>query len=379
MPEKSITIVNRHYPPNLNVTGENVWDMAKSLIEEHNISVNIVHVDREYTGGGIKREPVGIIHKVKTIYSGENQFLRYLAGLWDGYFLIRRAKALQKGPIIVLTSPPLLPMWASILLKNNDWILWSMDLFPEGYAAIGTIQKSNWLYKKLIGLTYKNKPGKIIALGPNQKKYIEANYNSNLEGVILPCGVFSENKKMSDLPAWKKDTSKTYIGYLGNCGIPHSPSFVKAAMDAINPSKQKMILVVYGVHAEELKKYAKDKDGIIIMDNVPRNELNHIDIHLVSLLNSWTHVAVPSKAVSSVCSGSAILFCGNKESDSYALLKEAAWQVDEDNTMKEKIKTLFDSISIEEIEIKKQKALNISSNLSTLVKGSYDEIATWAY
>ena len=138
---KKLTIVNRHYPPNLNVTGENVWDLASFLIKEHNIEVHIVHVDREYTGGGYQRQAVGVVHKVDTIYTGNNRMLRYLAGLWDGYFLIRKAKRIGNYPIIVLTSPPMLPMWASMMLANSNWILWSMDLFPEGFAAVNEIKR----------------------------------------------------------------------------------------------------------------------------------------------------------------------------------------------------------------------------------------------
>ena len=378
MDSSKITIVNRHYPPNLNVTGENVWDMASYMIEHHHIDVHIVHVDRAYTGGGHPRKPVGTIHKVKTIYTGNIRFLRYLAGLWDGYWLIRIARKLNCGPIIVLTSPPMLPMWASMMLRKKEWILWSMDLFPEGFGAINEIKAAGFFYNLFYRKTYQHAPDRIIALGPNQKKLLERKYKKDLEGVILPCGVFVNKKEATLHPEWKREPDKIYFGYLGNCGIPHSPAFVKAAMDAIDPDRHVMILVAYGVYAEDLKAYARDKPGIQVMENIPRNELNHIDVHLVTLLPSWTHIAVPSKAVSSVTSGSAMIFCGNRESDNWELLQDAAWHVDDDTNLRNNLGKLMNTIDRKQIEFKRSKARELGIRLTALVKDSYDTVSSWA-
>ena len=327
MQGKKLTIVNRHYPPNVNITGENAWDLANYLIAHHQIDVAVIHISRSYEGGGNKRTPVGEVHSIKTIYEGNNKILRYLSSILDGYNLIHKAAKLNHGPVIVMTSPPLLPMWASKILgkKNIEWILWSMDLFPEGFAASNEINDTNFLYKYALTQTYKNAPDKIIALGPQQKKVLDKKYNKDIEHVILPCGVFLDQNKIDTIPSWKTHTDKIYLGYIGNCGNAHSVNFIKAVIDEVNTEKFHMILAVYGIKAEELKAYAKDKPGITIMQSIPRNELHHIDVHLVTLVNSWTHIAVPSKAVSSVCSGASILFCGNKESDNWVLLHEAGW------------------------------------------------------
>lgn len=380
MPAKKITIVNRHYPPNVNITGENAWDLANYLIKNHQIDVAIVHIDRSYEGGGNKRQPVGKTYPIKTIYEGNNRILRYLSGFIDGYNLIRKAAKLNHGPIVVMTSPPLLPMWASRILgkKKREWILWSMDLFPEGFAASGEVSSSNFLYKYALKQTYKNAPSKIIALGPQQKKALDKKYNKEIEHVILPCGVFMDQYKTEQIPQWKTNPEKIYFGYAGNCGNAHSADFIKAVIDSINPATQHLILAVYGIKADMLKQYAKDKEGITILSNVPRNELHHIDIHLVTLVNSWTHVAVPSKAVSSICSGSTILFCGNPESDNWFLLQDAGWLVEDNNNLKQNVRNTLEKITKKDIDAKKQNALRIAQELNKMVKKSYDTIATWA-
>jgi hypothetical protein len=125
-------------------------------------------------------------------------------------------------------------------------------------------------------------------------------------------------------------------------------------------------------------RYAENKKGITILKSVPRNELHFIDIHLVTLLNTWTHVAVPSKAVSSICSGSTILFCGNKESDNWYLLQNAGWLIEDNQQLKEQVKSTLASITTVQIQVKKQKADEIAQNLSRLIATSYDTIAQWA-
>ncbi|MES2140625.1 MAG: hypothetical protein V4511_13035 [Bacteroidota bacterium] len=380
MQAKKITIVNRHYPPNMNITGENAWDLANYLIEKHKIEVSIIHIDRKYEGGGNKREPVGNVHPIKTIYEGKNKYLSYLSGFMDGYNLIRKAAKLNNGPIIVMTSPPMLPMWASKILgkKKREWILWSMDLFPEGFAASNEISPTNFLYKFALKQTYKNAPQKIIALGPQQKKVLDKKYNKEIEHVILPCGVFLDQNKIQTTPAWKIYPDKIYLGYCGNCGSPHSADFIKEVMNSIDPETQHFVLAVYGTKAEQLKDYAKNKPGITILSNVPRNELHHIDVHLVTLVNSWTHVAVPSKAVSSICSGATILFCGNKESDNWVLLQDAGWFVGADINLKQNVQKVVSSLNWTEIKIKKSNAYRISNELTNLIQESYATIATWA-
>ncbi|MEO6901882.1 MAG: hypothetical protein ABI315_01860 [Bacteroidia bacterium] len=377
---KKLTIVNRHYPPNVNITGENAWDLANYLIEKYKIDLTVVHIDRNYEGGGNKRKPVGNMVAVKTIYEGNNKFLRYLSGILDGYKLISKAAKLNNGPIIVMTSPPLLPMWASKILSSEkiEWILWSMDLFPEGFAASNEVSSNNILYKYAIKQTYKNTPNKIIALGPNQQKVLEKKYNKSIEHVILPCGVFLDQNKIETIPTWKTQPSKIHLGYCGNCGNAHSEKFIMNVIDCIDPETQHFILAVYGIKAEKLKNYAKNKSYVTILTSVPRNELHHIDIHLVTLVNSWTHIAVPSKAVSSICSGSTILFCGNKESDNWQLLKDAGWQVEDNQDLKLNVKKLLALLNWEDINVKKNNAIHISANLNKLVKESYDTIATWA-
>jgi hypothetical protein len=379
MPKK-ITIVNRHYPPNINITGENARDLAAYLIEKHQIEVAIVHIDRTYEGGGGVKTPVGKTFALPTIYSGNKPIWRHLSSFYDGFMLIRKAIQINHGPIICMTSPPLLPMWAAILLKNRNrkWMLWAMDFFPEGFAASNQMKENGWFYKWCIQKTYAFAPSKIIALGPMQAAYAQEKYQQQIPNVLLPCGVFIEKNKEESIPSWKTDAELIYLGYCGNISQAHSEDFLMAIINAVNPDKHRLVLALYGTKADQMRAFAANRPGIIILKTVPRNQLHHIDVHLVSLVNSWTHIAVPSKAVSSICAGASMIFCGNKASDNWQLLQTAGWLIEDDSNKQQAVKSLLENMTMEMVMAKKKNAVQLATELETLIQQSYDSIASWA-
>ena len=329
----ALTIINRHYPPNPGITGESAWDLAKYLIEQHGIQVIVVCVDRSDDGGGHSRQPIGEVHTIKTVYQGKNGLLKLISGFLDGFFLVRKALQVGRGPFLVMTSPPLLPFWASLMLRKRGFWLWSMDMFPEGFAAEGKISPANPVYRWIIRQTYRTPPQQLIALGPMQAAHVRANYNRpNLPTHILPCGVLLHQHRDTNRPEWRPDDGKTYLGYAGNVGAAHSVAFLQSVLKHLDPARFRLVLALYGLHAEQLTREATGRDGVILLPNIPRSQLHWLDWQLVSLRPEWTHIAIPSKAVSAVCAGSPIVFCGSANSDTYALLKNATVLIDAERT-----------------------------------------------
>lgn len=382
---RKVIIVNRHYPPNPGITGESAWDLAKYLIEKHQIEVHIVNIEGSDDGGGAKREPVGKLHTLQTVYDGKSKVLKQLAGFLDGFLLIRKAKSIdKKATIIVMTSPPLLPFWASMLLKSisppeRKWALWSMDLFPEAFVAIGMIAEKSAVYQWFLKKTYKNAPNKLIVLGRKQAEILEAKYygqsTGKLDTTILPCGVIFHQTYESQFPAWRKLDGKIYFGYCGNLNDAHNEGFLIEFIKAFDSEKHHLVLALYGKKAQNVLEFAKNRAGITVLPNVPRSQLNFLDVHLVSLLTKYTHLMIPSKAVSAVAAGGAILFCGNQESDNWDMLQEAAWLIGEDADLGEQIRKYLKNLTAEDLAKKKQNAQKLNINLQETVLKAYEEIA----
>jgi hypothetical protein len=376
MPQKYVTIVNRHYPPNPGITGESAWDLAQYLIETHGIEVRIVHVKRNDLGGGQTRQPIGKTFEISTIYKGQKGILKLTAGFFDGFFLLLKTLRVRRGPVLCMTSPPLLPFWASWLLPlfGIRWGLWSMDLFPEGFAADGVIKTSHPIYRFVRWVTYGLAPSHLFSLGPNQANYIQNSYGKPIPTSIIPCGVLLDQPRDFTPPDWRTDNGKIYFGYAGNLGDAHSSEFLLTFLTHFNPKKQHLILAIYGTKSQEVLKAAEGKTGVTILKNIPRSQLHYIDVHLVSLLTKWTHIAVPSKAMSSVCAGGTLLFCGSKEADTWALLQEAGWHIEESEDIDNQLRVFLSRITLNEVLKKKIAANRVADNLKAMLTAGYEDV-----
>lgn len=364
--KQEVTIINKNYPPSFGITGESANQLALFLQSRADILVKVVHANAKYAGGVGNHLPNGTLFSVKSLYDGKNNLVRLVASFFESLFLILKAIKISNGPIIVMTDPPFLNFWAAILLKNKKWIYWSMDLFPEAFISAGLISRKNFFLIRIEKAIKKYPPSGLIALGTYQKQFIEKYLNIDLISAIINCGVWDKSQeiKSDKLPEWYHNKGKIYIGYCGNLGQAHSFEFIQVTIDNLDVEKFIFVLSVYGKHAEKILAYASNKEGVIIVKNVQRNHLSIIDIHLVSLQSNWEHICVPSKAITAICAGSTVLYCGNEKTDTWNSISEAAWRVNNDELMKENIQHFISTVSLNDINQKKQNALIIAQNMN---------------
>ncbi|MDR2009375.1 MAG: hypothetical protein LBQ22_02705 [Bacteroidales bacterium] len=371
-----VNIVNRNYPPSKGVTGEAAYELVVYLCEK-GFEVNVIHVDILYDGGGNEISPASNVFKVGTFYNGKNKILRLMANLVEGYLLIRTSKKHPCDVTICMTDPPLINLWASLLLRKREWMLWTMDLYPEAFVSSRLISPNNFLYKKINKLLLRGAPQHIISLGTVQKKYLQEKYKDRVTSYsLLPCGIYNAKDKIdTGIPRWANDRNKVYLGYCGNLGEAHSLEFLYAIVNNLDADKFKLILAPYGSKSLLLKKYAQDKRGIEIVESVQRSHLRFIDIHLASLSNEWTNVCVPSKTVSSVCSGSAFLYFGDEHSDNWILLQDAGWLLPWNENVEDSVRKFFSAFQYEELVQKKGAARKIAEKLNFEKTKTFHEIA----
>lgn len=322
--------LTRHYPPNKNINGILVSEFVKEL-EKEGAECKVACIKTLAEGNNSEVEPAGEAISLRPFLKSRGALARFINMLYDGYSLVKQANKYPTHTLICTTSPPLLPFWAAILLKRKiKWGLWAFDLFPEGFAASKQVSEKNFIYRYILRKTYSKSPDFLIALGANQARFIKEKYNdADIRTYIKPAGIIEDCLKPDKVPNWK-DESKVTLGYLGNVGDAHNPDFIKAVIDNIDNSRQQLILKVYGKHSQEIVEYAGNKEGVkVISDYISHGEMMYIDIHLVTLLSSWTHIAVPSKAVTAYSLKCKIMFCGNPESDNWQMVKDRGYLIDE--------------------------------------------------
>lgn len=370
----SVTLVNRNYPPNKGITGAAAADFAKYLVA-NGVQVNVVTISNSaYAGGADISAADGRLYGVKTFYNGKNKALRLLASLVEGYQLMKTARNVDSDWTIVMTDPPLLNYFASrILSRGKKWVLWSMDVYPDAFIAAGLVQRNNPLLKGVVSTLKQYPPDAVIALGPVQERFLRQNYYETLPHFRMPCGVFTASPT-TDMPAWKQDPNKIYLGYAGNIGEAHSVPFLKEIINRLDPSRFVLLLSLYGAKAEELKSYAEGKAGVMLFPSLTRAELSHLDIHLATLEEQWVNVCVPSKAVSSICAGATILYCGISDSDNWELLGDAGWRISPDGDIGAEVSSFFAQITSAQVREKRMLARQLASKLVSLERDTYERI-----
>jgi hypothetical protein len=374
---KKITIVLRHYPPSKNINGILADQMAQYLMKDSSVEINVFCMDITEKGNLSSVHPTGNVTRIRQKFSNNNKFGKLFNMLYDGYILIKKSKKYPSDLIICTSSPPLLPLWASMILKKKKWAFWSLDLFPEGFVSADTIKASNRIYRFLLRKTYKNAPDLLISLGNEQAQYILEQYKKEVPTIILPAGVsLEDNQPVSDesKPDWY-NSEKITLGYFGNAGQAHNQWFIKEMIRVSGEHTFQFILSVYGINAEEIKAFARNFEHVVIVENgIAQEHLKYIDVHLVTLRTSWTHAAVPSKAVTAISTGRPIVFCGSEQSDNWQMFKEAAWFIPENESMNTEIAHFMGALDRDQIAMKAAQTKAIIGSLKQQVLDAYSEI-----
>jgi hypothetical protein len=373
---KKITFLTRHYPPNRNINGILVCELVDYLQSEHDIECQIVYIDGQAPGNSAYIEPKGTLFGLKPRSLKSNALTTFS----DNYRLIKKVNQLESDLVVVTTSPPLLPLFTNwFLKKNTPWMLWSFDLFPEGFMASNKVSEDNGIYKLIKKWTYKKSPDYLLALGDEQANHLKKEYKKDIETLILPAGVkfnsLGSNRDPKNQPEWYNANQIT-IGYFGNIGDAHNEDFLINAIELSKEYGFQFVLACYGRHAEKVLGIAKQFEHVKIQENgLPEEHLPFIDVHLVSLRTKWTHVAVPSKAVTAISKARPILFCGNEKSDNWCMFQTAGWLIKENEDLLDQLHRAFQDFTKENIEDKSNEAQKIFVNLTRKVKDTYFKIA----
>jgi hypothetical protein len=378
---KNIVIINRYYPPNPAISGhsacEMVWEISKRK-KQLKMLARFIHAP--YAGGHLSQTPAGILGGLTSVYNGKNKILRFVGNFIEGYRLVRLSLPYADA-IITLTDPPMLNFWAGILChqKKIPWIYWALDLYPDAFAAARIVHPKNAFYQVFHQTIKSYPPDFLIALGAQQAAFLKEKYQKNIASIILPCGIIDLNKSKS-LPEWHSD-SKTIFAYAGNMGEAHDPEFLIQLIQRMDPRKHICLLSLYGAKSGRVSSIVGKHPSVKCIDYIPREHLPYIDIHLVSLLPAWTHICVPSKAVSAICSGKAIAFQGSRQSDIWQMFNKSAFYVGSSHQpikMSENLnKMLVISKDSQSLTDKNAQALKYRAQLFDKKLSAYDAIADY--
>lgn len=370
----NITIVNRHFAPTKAITGRSVIELVEFLVPFFD-KIFIVSVAVDYKGGtdnfeGRLNHPDKVVSiKVKCGGLKGGKISRLINSQIENFRIFQQIRNATSGPIISLTDPPMLQHWVQWIARSTGrkWVYWSMDLYPQAFYSYLKITRLVSILEFLEKTIGRINPDAVIALGVRQEEFLKLRFTGNWRSVIINCGVIPSETNIKSLrPSWAVSDGDCLFGYVGNLGEAHDREMVLMIIESLNRLKKRVIVSVYGTHAQWLRDRIHGLRFVKMVTSVLPDELNFIDVHIVSLVDSWTHICVPSKAVSAICAGATCILVCNKSSDLFDLLGEASFALDlwetQQSIIDQKIQRITSSAIIGKKEIAKRVRNQILAN-----------------
>lgn len=314
-----VAIINAYYPPNSSATGYYANVLADRLASG-GADIHVYCTQGAYSSHDVQ-QPVGTVHRHTSLYKGTRRWRRLLSAFWSSLVLIARARLGRYDHYVVLSDPPFNNLLSAVILPSEQVTFWTMDLYPQAYVAAGLITERSWLYRAYQLILRRRRPERFITLGDRQAEYISY-WIGPSEYITMPVGLRHDIPSPSDPPPAWADTSKTTYGYVGNVGEAHDDEFIYRVASELLDDEQ-MIYSGYGSKDARLRERLQGLPKVILLQGIPASDMHFIDVQLVTLLPQWTHICVPSKALTALQYGSAILYSGSEESDTWEYVRGA--------------------------------------------------------
>lgn len=325
-----VALLNSYFPPDAAITGSSLAEIIPFLRDcDPQIEIRIFASAASYRGSETHHPEIG--DEVTRL--GPSRRLGGRIGRLAQSLLLGRRMAREAvkwaDVILSLTDPPLLGFWIGRELANARrpirWIEWTMDLYPEAFVAARLVGKNNPVYRFIQASQRNHAPDAWICLGEGQAKAITQMRGVCRPTVIMPCGICDTTEVADEIPDWRRREARLVLAYAGNLGEAHCPDLLPALVEAADPKKFAFRISAHGAHALGLRRRIDGRKNITWCEQISHSDLAFADAHVASLRSNWTHVCVPSKAVTTIGLGRPLIFAGDLASDTATMFSQAAW------------------------------------------------------
>ena len=254
----------------------------------------------------------------------------------------------RRPELIVVGTDPVFAAAAAIPLRlfapGIKLAHWCFDMHPEAALAGGLLPQralSVRLAQAVMRRAYRSFD-LIADLGVCMRARLRGYGHRAIERELTPWALVEPSRPLARDPDTRRElfgTARIGILYSGNFGEAHDFEPFLALARALRDTPQvHFCLAVRGNRADELKRALTSQDSNISFAGfAPIEELEKrlgsADIHLVSLKQEWSGIAVPSKFFGSLASGRPILYSGPRDSaiGQWILTHRLGWIIDPDN------------------------------------------------
>lgn len=339
-----LLFVNLHYAPDNAATAQLLGDIAEYLAHL-GYSTEVLCGKGRYIIGQVDaparevREGVKVL-RVPTLGAGRRSHARRILNYAVFYVqvLVRVFAGTNKRYVIYLTTPPLIGFIGFLArhLRRIRYAIWSMDVHPDAAVAAGILDGTGRLCSILRRMTFYSysEADLVIDLGVAMKKRIAAYgiAEENLQTVNIWSPVDDLAVPREDNPLAQRVGlgDELVVGYSGNAGIAHRFDEVLAAAAELRREEDlRFLFIGHGPRRQHIEEYAAANRirNFCYLDYFSRDaltcSLSLIDIHLVTLRQSFAGVAVPAKLYGIMAIGRPTIFVGPTECETARTILDA--------------------------------------------------------
>lgn len=254
----------------------------------------------------------------------------------------------RRPDVIVIGTDPVFAAATAVpvrfLARDIRLAHWCFDMHPEAAIVEQLLPAGAWsvrLAQALMRRAYRSFD-LIADLGMCMRSRLRQYEHGALECELTPWALAEPAEPVTrDLATRRELFGDARIGvlYSGNFGEAHDfEHFLALARHMRNTPEVHFCFAVRGNRADAFRKTVTSDDiNISFAGFAPIEELEKrlgsADVHLVSLKDEWSGIAVPSKFFGSIAAGRPILYSGNPESAIGGWINQhrLGWIIDPDN------------------------------------------------
>ena len=243
-------------------------------------------------------------------------------------------------PLFVTTNPPFVPLivWLAQRLRHQPYGIYEFDIYPQIADVMGLVSNKNVLYRLWYAWHRRalRAAAVIITLSPGMARALQAMVAETASPIqIVPNWVDMDWIKPIDRarnPFVRAHglEDRIVVAYTGNMGATHAIETILEIAERLRDLPDIVFLFIGDGAKRALVADAIDSGRLpnarllpwISYDQLPE-PLASIDVSIVTLAQGYEHFSIPSKTVSALAAGSAILGISYPPNDLAALISEA--------------------------------------------------------
>jgi len=330
--KKKLWIVSELFYPDETSTAYILTKIANTLTLKYEVNVLCGHIsyDKDKPQNKSSQKLSEDIKIFRTNISGNknNIFSRSVySSLLSSYFFFNLYKKIKQSDVIlIVTNPPFLILLISFLrrLKKNRLVVLVHDVFPENLIAMGFFKSTKNLFyillKSVIDWSY-NQTDTLIVLGDDMKEVITSKTKNNKKILVEVVRNWAETNLVYPLNTNNYNNNKIRLLFAGNLGRFQGLKKLILFISKIDNPNLDFIFAGSGSMKNEIQKIVEKMNlrNVYFKDTFLRKEqielFNQSEICLVTLIDDYYGLGVPSKSYNILAAGKPILFIGNKRSE----------------------------------------------------------------